>query len=121
MTRPIPVLTEREQVRRVAAKWREQYPPSAAPDRPGGLAGFREHVYRRLCALDPETATAADVEAIIGNDSWVCPTPCHQCGHKSWECVRLGQEPDYDASNAIICRECLVAAIEALDAAGAKP
>lgn len=98
------LLTERAQVRTVAARWREHY---------GDLARGREYA-ARLDALDTETATAEDVAAALDGRRWVAPGTCHECRDWTWDLVELGEEPDYDSCTVSICRACLTKALELL-------
>jgi hypothetical protein len=61
-------------------------------------------IYERLLAL-PETATAKDVERIIGNDSWVGHR-CVECRQYGCEFFQLGQEPDYESETVVVCPSC---------------
>jgi hypothetical protein len=100
-------LTERDQIRNVAKTWREQYPK-------GSTYPKAESVYRALQALDPDVATAADVEAIIGSWTWVTPQKCDECGTRSWGVVQVGQPPDHDSNTCNLCGDCLSAALALL-------
>lgn len=51
------LLSEREQVRTVAKRWRDSYPDPELRLRDGRIVG---EIAARLDALDPETATAED-------------------------------------------------------------
>lgn len=97
------LLTEREQIRSVAAEWKRQYPD-----------GSCDAVYKQLSGLDVETATADDVAAIIGNRSWVTEHECDQCGRRTWNIVMVGAEPDYESSTACMCAPCLRSALSLL-------
>jgi hypothetical protein len=101
------------QIRGVAARWRAQYRLALrqAPD--GGTAA----IARQLDALDPETATAADVTRIIGNGSWVSLV-CDECGEDVPAAVAVGQPPDYESATATVCEPCLR---KALALFGSKP
>jgi hypothetical protein len=108
-------ITTRTLIRSVAARWRGQYGDPTAlghDDRKMAAAAA-------LDALDPETATAAEVASIIGNDSWTS-IRCDECGRRVDAAVRVGEEPARDSSTAIVCRECLARALDLLDAAGLK-
>lgn len=107
----VKLLTEREQVRRVAEEWRWCWPNAALRLPSGVVVG---EISQRLAALDPETATAADVEA-AGANGYVEPHKCHECGEKSWDCVRLGGLPDYLDCTATICERCLRKALALIE------
>lgn len=59
------VTTERDRIRAVAERWLNQYPVD-------GERTLRSHrtILAKLQAMNPETATSAEVEAVIGNESW---------------------------------------------------
>ena len=103
------LLNERNQVRTVADQWTEQYPV--------GKKHAVDKVEKRkaLQQLDPETATAADVAKIIGNTSWARAQTCDECKKESWECVQLGEEPNYESATATICPDCLRAALKLIE------
>lgn len=72
------LLTQRALIVEVADRWKRQY------QRGDEWKFYRlesaEETYLALAALDPATATAEQVEAIIGNPSWssyFC-SECHQ-------------------------------------------
>lgn len=100
---------ERARVRDAIRCWLANYGPdgSYGSDKRGRAVG------RELLALDPETATAAQVTEIIGNDSWAGPLACSQCGARTYDIVQVGQPEDYDSG---LCRECLSSALKMLEA-----
>ncbi len=101
------LLTERQQIRDVLAAWNVQYPGGD----PWGTASD-------LAKLDLETASANRIAAIIGNDSWVAPKCCDECGSgPSWNMIRVGEEPSYDSSTAILCFDCLRKAVALVEEA----
>lgn len=104
------LLNEREQVRSVAAQWRSVYGRSTE------FGSDKQEIAATLEALDAETATAETVAEIIGNDSWVKPAKCHECGAETWSAVQVGEEPDYESNTARICLGCLKAAVALLEA-----
>lgn len=79
-------ITTIDLIRGVAEKWRRQYAPF---DETHVVLFSARHghtelrpkrvIYEELLALDPETATAEDVNRIIGNDTWTSPV-CEECG-----------------------------------------
>jgi len=98
------VITQRDLIRGVARKWRKKYQPFR-DDRViyGGFT--KEEIADKLNALDGETATAQDVENIIGNSSWTA-LQCHECKKYVSEVVRVGEEPDYESATACLCQQC---------------
>lgn len=97
--------TMRDKVRSVAQRWRAQYSNVSR------YGADKNEIQRKLDDLDVETATDADVAAIIGNGSWVGPHECHECGVTTWDAVELGQLPDYESHTATICIDCLNKAV----------
>lgn len=75
-------------------------------------------IHKSLLALNPETATAAEVEAIVGNNSWTAVPHCDECGAAADQVVGLGEVLDHDSAGAFICRECLVKALEFMTSGG---
>ena len=94
------LITERTKVHSVLQRWRRQYPV-------GRCAKDKQLIGDRLALLDLETATAQDVAAIIGNDSWCGPEECNECGQKVPVAVQLGEEPNYESRTAVVCADCL--------------
>lgn len=95
------VTTERDRIRTVAERWLNQYPVD-------GERTLRSHrtILAKLQAMDPETATSAEVEAVIGNGSWTTDR-CNEC--KEWThgwAIMVGDEPDYDSRTATLCLSC---------------
>ena len=95
------IKNERDEVRTVAERWKRKYGAD------GGVRG----VEGRLLALNVESATAADVAEIIGMPGWVAPWECGECGVKSWDCIQLGEEPDYESATTEVCLPCLRKAV----------
>ncbi len=102
--------SERDQVRDVAARWKRTF---CSRDRlwRETISGDTGVVHRKLCALNVETASAADVARIIGNPSWVKPWECRECTASGWDVVQLGDEPDYDSQTTYVCLACLRKAV----------
>ena len=111
--RPVKLLNERAQVREVAGKRRDQYPDPEYRLADGRRVG---DILTAIKALDPETATAADVDA-TGARGWVAPRKCDECGEESWDAVELGEPPDYESCTATICERCLMAALDLIEIA----
>ena len=107
------LLSEREQVRSLAQRWRKRYPDPGFRLLGGRTAG---EVAAKLAALDPETATAEDVRA-AGVNWVVAPQRCDECREESWDCVELGEEPDYESCTARICEGCLRKALGLIERA----
>lgn len=105
------LMTERGQVLDVADEWRKVYCQGHR------YGSDKDSIQIKLDALDVETATAADVAAIIGNDEWVKPRTCNECGADTYDAVQLGEEPDYESSTAIVCLDCLRKAVALFEGA----
>ena len=75
------ILIQREKLRTVLPRWEQQYPHG------------REEITAKLRALDWNTVTAAEVDAIIGNSSWTHEM-CRECGEYAMPVVRLGKYTD---------------------------
>ena len=76
--------------------------------------------YERLQALDSETATAADVERIVGTKGWVGPA-CDECGREMPGVASFVQEEECGCGALSlahwICADCLRKAADAIDEA----
>jgi len=74
----------------------------------------KSKVAEALDALNKETASIQDVEAIIGNGSWTRLT-CDECSSEVDAVIRMGQEPDYESSTALLCFSCVKKAAEMIN------
>lgn len=112
------VITHRTQIREVAEKWKAQYfrRDKWQPMSSGGTKG----IYDALRALNTETATAADVAAIIGNCSWVKDLECSECRKTFPVIVEVGDEPDYESCTAWMCVGCLREAVRLAETESAQ-
>jgi hypothetical protein len=97
------LIDERSQVAEVAARWKEQYYYGPSDGWGKTLLGDTKTIYEKLKQL-PKDATARDVAAIIGNDSWAGPFNCNECGEKSERCVEVGQQEE---RTSYVCEPCL--------------
>jgi hypothetical protein len=118
--------TQRDLIRAVAARWRQQYEPFQNDDRPlfSVRNGCRQPIPKKaiiemLDALDKETATPADVAGIIGNASWTRLT-CDECEKDTDAVLTVGEKPDYESHTASLCRSCVerAASISWINAGG---
>jgi len=100
------VFDERTQVKRAIKMWVAMY----GLDRTYGADKRGRKVGAELMALDQETATAADVEEIIGGSSWACKRACDECDKETWDIVELCN----DNATAWVCRDCLHGALRLL-------
>lgn len=94
------VIRQRDMIRGVRARWRKQYPDDSR-QLAGGLTGGE--ILARLSKLDLETCSAADVEEIIGNDSWTTHI-CDECGQTVADAVIIGRHSD---SSVQVCLPCI--------------
>lgn len=101
------LLNERNQIKTAIENWIANYGLESSY----GADKRKRHVGRELLALDQETATAQDVAAIIGNESWVCQRACNECGAKTWGIVEVGDDDD----SVWICADCLRAALKLIE------
>ena len=108
------LITTRGQIRTVAQRWREAY-RAEVEGRKESEYFDKAKAHRQLAALDPETATADQITAIIGNSSWTS-LKCDDCDQSVGTVVQLGQEPDYESSTANVCTDCLRKAVALVDA-----
>jgi hypothetical protein len=100
-------ITTRDMIRTVAERWwciYNQHPPESIPH----LIGLQ------LEALDRETATRADIKAIVGNDQWT-RLLCSQCGQDTDAVIVVGQEQDWESRTAELCASCMHKAAKLLD------
>lgn len=89
------LMNEREQVRNALVIWRKQHPRE-------------KKITTQLQNLDVETATAKDVELIVGSNILVRELSCDECGYDTWDIIGIGgNHSEYDV---YICRDCLVTA-----------
>lgn len=108
------LLTERTGVRDVAQRWDDAYSHHSSNYKLVSGVSIAE-ASRKLHALDPEKATAADVATIIGNTSWVGSSKCNECKQEVAAAVEVGDEPDYDSATATMCLPCLRKAVALLE------
>lgn len=103
------IVSQRDLIRDVAARWEQAY-RAAISGRQPNAATIREktkqQIYDELRALDGEIATAEDVAAIIGNDSW-CALTCSECDAVVKAIVRVEDEPSWDRAPTDLCFECV--------------
>jgi hypothetical protein len=108
--------SEREQVRSAPFRYKlrlEQYTALYGQDYVETLATFcsREKL-AKLEALDLETATAADVEEIVGVAIFATTYQCWGCLEETFDAVILSDDPD---SPDAYCKSCLQKAIDLLN------
>jgi hypothetical protein len=106
------LIHERDIIRGVRDRWREQYANYDAKhvlfanQRSGRTIG---QTAAMLEALDLDTCSKADVDAILPR--WA-DNNCDECGEHKKVLVNFGQEPDYDARWWDVCPSCLAKACD---------
>lgn len=111
------LITQRDQIRTVAERWKAQYHERKFDPATNQVADHwsstYKHdstlsIYQKLAALNGETATPADIEAIIGNDTWgKLSYRCTECNAKPEDAIiQVGEEPDIDSATVYLCRDC---------------
>lgn len=99
------IITQRTIIQGVANRWAEQYCGSEYRLRSGKSV---VDVLNELRALDLNTATAQEVAAITGNDSWTRLPRCDECSSDMVSAIIvLGAIPDYDSHTAWVCKTCV--------------
>ncbi len=69
MSKRIKLVTERDVIKSVAERWKDQYQFDDGRWASAGVTPGNE-VYAILRSLDLETTTAAKINSLLGNDSW---------------------------------------------------
>lgn len=107
------LINTRQLVLSVAARWAQRYPLRL----PGT---YEAQVFQALLALDLNTATPADVAAIVGTDTWTIVL-CDQC--RTWvSCaIEVGAELDAESRTAVLCQACCTDAYACITGAGGAP
>lgn len=93
------LITTRDLIRTSAERWMSTF----NQDQPRSVHHLKG---ARLAALDLETATRDDVQAIVGNDS-LTKLLCCQCGQETDAVVVVGQEIDWESRTAELCLSCM--------------
>lgn len=105
------VITRRESIRDNITRWISTFGPYPADQPMQWTQGVPLGVYAdRIKALDPDTATVAQVRA--ANDRVdLTMSECDECGRDCDILIHIGDEPDYDARWQDLCVPCLNNAI----------
>lgn len=90
-------ITLADQTACVADRWKNQYFGSQ------WQSAQRQEQWASLKAL-PENATAVQIAAIIGNDSWTA-IMCNECGQNVESAIVLNESEDYHTFT--VCAGCL--------------
>jgi len=101
------VITIRSQIRDVSKRWDETYRDRERLTLDKGYNAEIKVICERLAALDLETATAAEIAAIIGNDTWVEPKNCDECSGVFGTVIEIGEKPNWESRTAYVCCDCL--------------
>ena len=108
----IKIIQRRDLIRGVARKWNFHYRNTSD--------GGKVEIGRNLQALDLETCSPQDVDAIIGNSTWT-ENDCDGCKRDLPMLIHIGPEPDYEVRYLRLCLECLTIARTALAAVEPLP
>jgi hypothetical protein len=117
------ITTQRGLIQAVADRWHATYQPfNPRYDNPlSFVTGMPIHMrpkketWELLKGLDLETATAEEVDAVIGNSSWT-RLKCDECGEEVGAVIHVGEDPDYESSTASLCYPCCVRAYTLMSA-----
>lgn len=91
--------------RDAADRWKKQY--LWGSNRPADKLAIHERIVALGADPDPD-----DVDKAIGNGSWTSVPRCDGCGKDDEQPrVRVGEEPNYESSTAVLCTECLQEAL----------
>lgn len=96
--------SSRELIRGVAQRWTKQYSARDVVSAWGQRRTYGQ-ISDALYALDPETASVADVNAAMSNTGWVTEN-CDLCDAECEHWLEVGQEPDYEARWLYLCLPC---------------
>lgn len=92
------VITERSLIRGIVSRWERQYGH-------GRSGQDKFEILTKLKALDLESASADEVNRIIGNSSWTTEF-CSACNKWTIPVIVVGDVPDYESATAHLCRTC---------------
>jgi hypothetical protein len=109
---PMHIVTQREVIRGVVERWWNSYAGSIqdpSKDGPWVHGKTKRQIYEELKTLDLKTATAEQVNAIIGNDSWTA-LRCNECDRDDHEQILQFGVVDYDSPHFALCPKCVHAA-----------
>lgn len=106
------ILTQRDLIREVNEYWRVRYWEFDSQEQPGRNKFYG--IKKSLKKLDVETATAAQVDAIVGDNSMTTYV-CDSCEKRHETVIWVGTfPPDSTHTSAMVCAPCLRAALAAL-------
>ena len=95
------LLTERFLISEVAKRWLKQYPELRWLKQYSELPDWKRGVYEKLCKIDLNTASAIEVNQIIGNDTWTTQR-CNVCRNNILPAVVVGEDEP-----TTVCHKCV--------------
>jgi hypothetical protein len=102
----------REDIRTVAQRWRDQYFKNGHWT--GIVSGSSLAVYNKLKALNVAVAMPEDVAEAIGNESWVMPEQCGECGGKPEFLAKFDLKDSGEHESISLCPSCIRLAMSGL-------
>lgn len=105
------VITRRDLIRNICEKWYRCY-WVATYGIDEWIHPESEEIYKKLLALDLETCSVEDVDAIIGNSTWT-QLHCDECDKNVDKVVLIGI-CDEDRDVPQYCSQCILKAVELL-------
>ena len=100
------IITRKGLAKAAASRWKSSY----YKQNEWKYGEDKEQKYYKLVALGGDPSPH-DVDSVIGNTSWT-DLRCDECGHAVHSAMRVGEEPDYESSTALVCQPCLLKALE---------
>lgn len=85
-----------------ASRWAAQYANYAGDE----AYSVHREIGRKLASLDPETVSAEQVNAIIGNDGWTT-LKCNECNASVKTVLEVGEPRDYESRTVRLCAWCV--------------
>ena len=103
-------LTKREVIQRVPESWKHQYCVNGSWRHDDG----RDETYRALKALDLDSCSESDIEAVIGNGSWT-RLECDGCEREVDKICFLRSHSQNEYGSCSYCKDCLSGALKAIE------
>jgi len=100
------VLTKRDLIKDIITAWERQF--GVEPEKPRWRS-----VLNQLRQLNLSTASAEEVEGIIGNRTWT-RLQCIECHRESESAMQLGEDLECEGVAPCICPSCLRGAFSEL-------
>jgi hypothetical protein len=98
------LITKKDLISNVSERWDMQYRGSISADK----------INKGNILRSEKPQTEKRIIEIIGNKTWTTIT-CNECKREVDAVVQLGDEPDYESSTALICFDCLNAAVNLIN------